>query len=76
MAAAGARVTGIDMAEGPLAVARIHQHESGAEVDYRKTTAEQLAAEGVSRHQLGREKFVKAVWDWKDESGGLIQQHS
>ena len=43
MAAAGATVTGIDMAEGPLAVARLHQHESGAEVDYRQSTAEELA---------------------------------
>jgi 2-polyprenyl-6-hydroxyphenyl methylase/3-demethylubiquinone-9 3-methyltransferase len=44
MAAAGATVTGIDMAEGPLAVARLHQLESGAEVDYRQSTAEDLAA--------------------------------
>ena len=43
MAEAGASVTGIDMAEGPLAVARLHQLESGAEVDYRRMTAEQLA---------------------------------
>lgn len=43
MASAGAIVTGIDMAEGPLAVARLHQHESGAEVDYRQATAEELA---------------------------------
>ncbi len=44
MAEAGATVTGIDMAEGPLAVARLHQEESGTEVDYRQTTAEELAA--------------------------------
>jgi len=44
LAHAGARVTAIDMAEGPLAVARLHQYESGAEVDYRKSTAEALAA--------------------------------
>ncbi len=43
MDAVGAIVTGIDMAEGPLAVARLHQLESGAEVDYRQTTAEELA---------------------------------
>jgi 2-polyprenyl-6-hydroxyphenyl methylase/3-demethylubiquinone-9 3-methyltransferase len=41
----GAIVTGIDMAEGPLAVARLHQAESGAVVDYRRSTAEALAAE-------------------------------
>ena len=45
MAASGATVMGIDMAEGPLAVARLHQYESGAEVDYRRMTAEELAAE-------------------------------
>lgn len=43
MAGVGARVTGIDMAEGPLAVARLHLAESDAEVDYRRMTAEQLA---------------------------------
>ncbi|MBT5861836.1 MAG: bifunctional 2-polyprenyl-6-hydroxyphenol methylase/3-demethylubiquinol 3-O-methyltransferase UbiG [Gammaproteobacteria bacterium] len=43
MATSGANVIGIDMAEGPLAVARLHQHESLAKVDYRKTTAEELA---------------------------------
>src|SRR5210317_269266 len=32
----------------------------------------QLAARGVSRHDLGRDAFVQAVWDWKDESGGTI----
>jgi len=32
----------------------------------------QLAAAGKSRHDLGREKFVEAVWDWKNNSGGTI----
>jgi 2-polyprenyl-6-hydroxyphenyl methylase/3-demethylubiquinone-9 3-methyltransferase len=36
-------VTGIDMAEGPLTVARLHQLESGVAVDYLQTTAEELA---------------------------------
>jgi len=45
MAKAGARVTGIDMAEKPLAVARLHQAESGTNVDYRQSTAEDLAEE-------------------------------
>ena len=45
MANAGAIVTGIDMAEGPLEVARLHQLESQVEVDYRQATAEELAAE-------------------------------
>ena len=32
----------------------------------------QLAASGVSRHDLGREEFLKRVWKWKEESGGAI----
>ena len=32
----------------------------------------QLAAEGKSRHDFGREEFVKKVWEWKAESGGAI----
>lgn len=45
MAGAGATVMGIDMAEAPLAVARLHQVESGAEVTYQQMRAEDLAAE-------------------------------
>jgi 2-polyprenyl-6-hydroxyphenyl methylase/3-demethylubiquinone-9 3-methyltransferase len=45
MAQRGAQVTGIDMGEAPLTVARIHQLESGVEVDYRQNTAEELAQE-------------------------------
>lgn len=32
----------------------------------------QLAVQGLSRHDLGREDFVKKVWEWKSESGGAI----
>jgi valyl-tRNA synthetase len=32
----------------------------------------QLAAEGLTRNDLGREKFVERVWSWKAESGGAI----
>jgi len=32
----------------------------------------QLASQGLSRHDLGREKFVERVWQWKAESGGTI----
>jgi 2-polyprenyl-6-hydroxyphenyl methylase/3-demethylubiquinone-9 3-methyltransferase len=45
MAQRGATVTGIDMGEAPLGVARIHQLESGVEVEYRQSTAEQAALE-------------------------------
>src|SRR5690554_7837722 len=32
----------------------------------------QLDAQNVSRHDLGREKFVEKVWEWKQKSGGAI----
>ena len=34
----------------------------------------QLAAQKVSRHDLGREKFLEKVWEWKEVSGGTITQ--
>jgi 2-polyprenyl-6-hydroxyphenyl methylase/3-demethylubiquinone-9 3-methyltransferase len=45
MAINGAKVTGIDMAEESLAVARLHQVESGTSVNYQKSTAESFANE-------------------------------
>jgi len=43
MALRGATVTGIDMGKAPLQVARLHKHESGVDVDYQQTTAEEMA---------------------------------
>ncbi len=31
-----------------------------------------LAKEGITRHDLGREKFIERVWEWKKQSGGTI----
>ena len=45
MAALGAKVTGIDMADKPLSVARLHALESGVDVEYLASPAEALAAE-------------------------------
>ncbi len=45
MAARGAAVTGIDLSDKPLSVARLHLLESGRQVDYRKVAVEQLAEE-------------------------------
>ena len=45
MAVRGANVTGIDLSEKPLAVAKLHLLESGQKVDYRKIAVEQLAEE-------------------------------
>ncbi|WPP45291.1 valine--tRNA ligase [Pseudomonas sp. AN-1] len=32
----------------------------------------QLAAQNLSRHDLGRDKFLEKVWEWKEQSGGTI----
>ena len=45
MAARGARVTGIDMGEAPLEVARLHLLESGHDIQYERIPVERLAAE-------------------------------
>ena len=34
----------------------------------------ELAAEGITRDELGREKFVEQVWAWKERSGGTISE--
>ncbi|MZR30870.1 valine--tRNA ligase [Sneathiella litorea] len=34
----------------------------------------QLGEQGMTRHDLGREKFIDKVWEWKDQSGGQIFQ--
>lgn len=52
MAAAGAKVTGIDMADAPLAVARLHQAGSGTDVEYLLTDAETLAAERPGEYDV------------------------
>ena len=52
LAREGAIVTGIDLSPDVLAVARMHLHESGLEVDYRDTSAEALAAEAPGRFDV------------------------
>jgi len=34
----------------------------------------QLAGQGQSKHDLGREAFIEKIWEWKEESGGKISQ--
>jgi 2-polyprenyl-6-hydroxyphenyl methylase/3-demethylubiquinone-9 3-methyltransferase len=48
----GADVTGIDMGEAPLAVAKLHSLEAGVEVNYRQCTAEQLAEEEPGSYDI------------------------
>lgn len=52
MAARGARVTGIDLGEKALKVAKLHLLESGLQVDYRHCSVEQLAAEMQERYDV------------------------
>jgi len=52
MASAGAKVLGIDLSDKALTVARLHQLESGVEVDYRLSAAETLAAEQPGRFEI------------------------
>ncbi len=48
----GARVTGIDVAELSLKIARLHLHESGLEVDYQLSTVEDFAADNAARFDI------------------------
>ncbi|HMV71942.1 MAG TPA: bifunctional 2-polyprenyl-6-hydroxyphenol methylase/3-demethylubiquinol 3-O-methyltransferase UbiG [Pseudomonadales bacterium] len=52
LAQRGAEVTGIDMGEAPLAVARLHLVESGLDIDYRHTSAEDLASEAPASFDI------------------------
>lgn len=52
MALRGAQVTGIDMGEAPLAVARLHQHESNVQVDYQQSTAEHFATQHAGKFDV------------------------
>ena len=52
MAARGADVTGIDMGEAPLEVARLHLLETGQQVDYRRIPVEELAVEMPDRFDI------------------------
>jgi 2-polyprenyl-6-hydroxyphenyl methylase/3-demethylubiquinone-9 3-methyltransferase len=52
MAEQGARVTGIDVAERVLAIAKLHLHESGLEVDYQEKTVEDLAANAPGEYDV------------------------
>ncbi len=52
MAQRGAEVTGIDLGEAPLSVARLHALESGVKVEYRKISAEALAVEAAGQFDI------------------------
>lgn len=52
MAQRGADVTGIDMGEAPLSVARLHALETGVNINYRKIAAETLATEAAGQFDI------------------------
>jgi 2-polyprenyl-6-hydroxyphenyl methylase/3-demethylubiquinone-9 3-methyltransferase len=52
MAQRGAKVTGIDMGEAPLSVASLHLHESGLDIDYQKSTAEDFAEQHPEQYDI------------------------
>ena len=52
MAARGAHVTGIDMGETPLQIARLHLHESKLDIDYQQSTAEDFALEHPQQYDV------------------------
>ena len=52
MAQRGAIVTGIDMGEAPLSVAKLHQLESGLNINYQQITAEQLADQNAGQYDV------------------------
>ncbi|MCF6218846.1 MAG: bifunctional 2-polyprenyl-6-hydroxyphenol methylase/3-demethylubiquinol 3-O-methyltransferase UbiG [Gammaproteobacteria bacterium] len=52
MACRGAEVTGIDMGEAPLTVARLHLYESGQKVDYQLSTAEAFSINHADQYDV------------------------
>ena len=52
LAQRGAQVTGIDMGDAPLGVAKLHQLESGLSIDYQKSTAEDYAQQHESAYDI------------------------
>lgn len=52
MALRGADVSGIDMGEAPLSVAKLHQLESGLQINYRRITAEELAEQEPAQYDV------------------------
>lgn len=82
MARLGARVTGVDASETNIRVAGLHAAQSGAVVDYRATTAEQLAIEGaqfdvvlaleIIEHVADTELFYKSICQLVKPGGLLI----
>lgn len=52
LAKAGAIVTGIDVSDAPLNVAKLHKHESGLDIDYRNITVEALSEDEPGEYDV------------------------
>jgi len=83
LARTGADVTGIDMGQAPLSVAKLHQHESKLEIDYRLISAEQLAQQEPAQYDVitclemlehvpDPSSIVKACFDLLKPGGKVI----
>lgn len=83
LAQAGAKVTGIDMASAPLAVAQLHMHKSGLDIRYLETHAEALAETEagafavvtcmeVIEHVPDPESLIRACADLTQPGGDLF----
>ena len=83
MAHRGAQVTGIDMAEAPLGVARLHLLESGLDIDYHKASAETFARDHrgafsvitcleMLEHVPDPESVLKACYEMLEPGGHLF----
>src|SRR5579862_8895587 len=56
---------------GSLHIGHMLEH---AGIATQMVVEKKLAEEGISRHDLGREKFVERVWDWKQLYGDTIKR--
>ena len=45
-----------------------------AGISTQMVVTEQLASQGIKPSELGRKNFIEKVWDWKNESGGIISR--
>ncbi len=83
LARTGAEVTGIDMGKAPLSVAKLHQHESKLEINYRQISAEDLVQQEAAQYDVitclemlehvpDPSSIVKACFELLKPSGKIV----